>query len=49
MLEIEKLKAKYLLNAISILTSEIQDLQPVLEEPLQQLGVKIPSRPPTGD
>jgi len=25
-LEIEKLKGKYLLNAISILTSEIQDL-----------------------
>jgi len=43
MLEVEKLKAKYLLNAISILTSEIQELQPVIDGPFQEIGIHIPS------
>ncbi len=32
----------------SILTSEIPDLQSIIEEPLAEIGVKVPSRPPTG-
>ena len=48
MLEVEKLKAKYLLNAISILTAEIQELQPQIDGPFQEIGIHIPPRPPTG-
>lgn len=47
-LEVEKLKSKYLINAISILIQQIPDLQPELEGPLSEIGVKIPTRPPTG-
>jgi hypothetical protein len=47
-LEVEKLKTKYLLNAISILGAEIPDLQPIFEDPLAQDGIKGPSRPQTG-
>jgi hypothetical protein len=37
------MKQKYLLNAISILISQIPDLHQVLEGPMQEIGVKIPS------
>ena len=47
-LEAEKLKSKYLLNAISILISEIPDLQAIIEEPLAESGIQIPQRPETG-
>lgn len=47
-LEVEKLKSKYLLNAISILMNEIPDLKPIVEGPLQEKGIQLPSRPQTG-
>ena len=47
-LEVEKLKHKYLLNAVSILIQQIPDLQPAIESSLNEVGIKVPSRPPTG-
>ena len=50
-LEIEQLKTKYLMNAIGILVSEMPDLQGVLEQPFQEIGLEIPQvseRPATG-
>lgn len=49
--EAESLKTKYIMNAISILISEIPELQGVLEQPLQEIGLEIPQlseRPATG-
>lgn len=47
----EQLKLKYLMNAISVLISEIPDLGGILEQPLQEIGLDIPQlseRPATG-
>lgn len=51
MFEAEQLKTKYLMNAISVLLSDLPDLQSVLEQPFQEIGLEIPQiseRPGTG-
>jgi len=40
--ESEQLKSKYLLNAIGILVKDMPDLQSVLEQPFQEVGLDIP-------
>jgi len=40
----EKLKNQYLMNAISILCSEIPELKQSITEPLGERGIHIPSR-----
>lgn len=49
--EAEQLKSKYLMNAIGVLLQELPDLQGVLEQPFQEIGLDIPQvseRPGTG-
>ena len=41
----ERLKNKYLKNALALLCSEIPEMKYALNNNLQEFGIKIPSRP----
>ena len=50
-LESEQLKTKYMMNAIGILSHEMPDIQGMIEQPFQEIGLEIPQtseRPATG-
>ncbi len=42
---VEKMKHQHLLNALAVIMSEFPDFSSVIEQPLAENGVKIPSRP----
>ena len=41
------MKNKYVLNAISIIISEFPDFAQIIEAPLAEKGIAVPSRPGT--
>lgn len=50
-LESEQLKSKYLMNAVGILAHDMQDIQGLIEQPFQEIGLELPQsseRPATG-
>ncbi len=48
MVEMERLKNQHLLNALALIVQEFPDFSQVIEGPLAENGIKIPSRPMTG-
>ncbi len=45
--EAERMKAKHLMNALAQIIQEFPDFSTIIEGPLAENGIKIPSRPAT--